>query len=468
MIYLDISRLIRRIKVQTPTGIDRVEYEYARYFLTRSGRYVAQVSNKIVEVPTWFVREIIDAFGDRWNNGAEPDTLIENKVNLFFKYHSKNEIRDVKETYLIQIKNLGIKDRIHKINSERESIEEYSGNFPWEIVRLGLLLIPGLIARFVSASTTKVGDKRLKGTINATSEKSLYLNVGHSGLEIVELFRNLKQENGMRLAFYIHDVLPISHPHLFKSDSSAKHMIAMKNVACTADYIFTNSEFTKKELERLVDGISVSEVLNIGVSALATRENNPASLRNGLVSIGTLEPRKNFLWLARTWLSFCNKYPNVVGSETLTIYGKKGWLDDGSYDELIRLANSSQHLQVLSGADDHQVNTSLGAARAYVSAAHVEGWGMPIAESLLFGTPVLVTDVAAHREVSQGIGSFFPVDDESAFEELVLKLFSESFLESEIFRTRNFVSWRWDEHFEKLNKNVSNPHNLGQCGCFSE
>ncbi|WHH52220.1 hypothetical protein QFA96_07595 [Pseudomonas sp. Ap32] len=141
---------------------------------------------------------------------------------------------------------------------------------------------------------------------NKVFENSCYLNVGHTGLEKRALFQHVKG-SGVQVALYLHDLLPMTHPHLFVEGTDKTHKVRMDNMAAFSDLIFANSFYTKEKFEELYGKSSVAGVLEIGSQELTKKPVIAADQRRNFVSIGTIEPRKNYLWLARAWDSYCQK-----------------------------------------------------------------------------------------------------------------------------------------------------------------
>ncbi len=259
----------------------------------------------------------------------------------------------------------------------------------------------------------------------------------------------LKTRQDVTIVAYVHDLLPMTHPHLFPEKDLSKHATRLKNIKDSASAILVNSNFTKEQFEEHFGAGSVRGVLEIGTPAAPARSwaNHQ---RNGFVAIGTIEPRKNYIWLVKAWLEFARAHPDHVQDERLTIFGKPGWLPEESNQELLSLIESSDNVEIVSGASDERVLDRLASARAYVTAAEVEGWGMPLAEALGIGTPVIATDIPAHREVTQGCGRFYAHDNVEDFLVLLRDCFDADAYREMITEVSKFQPWSWSSHFGRL------------------
>lgn len=456
MIYLDITRLLSRLDAPSPTGIDRVELEYAKHFLARDAGFVVQSGDNLFQLPFWLAEAFVSQIDARWRSGAVVDEALLKAVDVVKRGAMPGaRARSGIERFFDSLKGRSLRERWRLVAAERAYIKGMSKGVPVQVSIGAVALFPWLFERiFVPGAKT---DKRTPSIyLSAVDEDHRYVNVGHSGLEKDEFYRNLKQGGGFHVSIYLHDILPISHPHLFVEGEDVKHRRRIDNVLKYADEVLVNSHFTKSELAKGFRYSGDMEVLEIGVSGVdagrADRSANEGVERAGFVSVGTVEPRKNYLWLVRAWLAFCHKYPDLVGEERLVIYGKRGWLSDGQMAELDAVVAGSPHVEIASGVNDEGLAQALRGARAYLTAAEVEGWGMPLAESLSLGTPVIASDVPAHREVTQGCASYFEYNDADAFERELLRCFDQDGARHMAETVQAFRPWSWQCHFERFDR----------------
>jgi hypothetical protein len=78
MIVLDLSRLLSRAGIATPTGIDRVELAYARHALTGERPYCFAAINAagaIGILPQTDAAQFIAGLGAIWRDGATPSRV---------------------------------------------------------------------------------------------------------------------------------------------------------------------------------------------------------------------------------------------------------------------------------------------------------------------------------------------------------------------------------------------------------
>jgi glycosyltransferase involved in cell wall biosynthesis len=129
-----------------------------------------------------------------------------------------------------------------------------------------------------------------------------------------------------------------------------------------------------------------------------------------VICVGTLEPRKNHLALLyaaeRLWrdgLTF-----------QLLLVAASGW-DNEVSAAIKHLQRAGRLITMRYSPPDLEVEAAYRAARFTVLVSLHEGYGLPVAESLAWGTPVITCNYGSTREIAAGGGAFLidPRDDEA-------------------------------------------------------
>jgi glycosyltransferase involved in cell wall biosynthesis len=126
------------------------------------------------------------------------------------------------------------------------------------------------------------------------------------------------------------------------------------------------------------------------------------------VVLGTIEPRKNHLLLLNLWgrLATTTERP-----PRLIVIGARGWENEQVVDMLERSRRLRGVVDENNRASDSQVKFQLRNARALLLPSFVEGFGLPIAEALALGVPVICSDIPAFREVGGDVPDYLdPLD----------------------------------------------------------
>jgi glycosyltransferase involved in cell wall biosynthesis len=186
------------------------------------------------------------------------------------------------------------------------------------------------------------------------------------------------------LVVTVHDVAVFREPGAFPPWTRTYSRLVVPRALAAAARIVAVSEFTASELERLL-GVPREKVRVVGnaVDEAFTAE-GPAAEGDYVLAVGTLEPRKN---LARTI-----EAARSLGIE-LRVVGARGW---GG----VRAAGPGVHW-LGEVADDELARLYRGAACVAYPSLY-EGFGIPVAEAMACGAPVVTSAGGATEEVAGG------------------------------------------------------------------
>lgn len=134
-------------------------------------------------------------------------------------------------------------------------------------------------------------------------------------------------------------------------------------------------------------------VVPLGVE-LPAAANGPARPRPYLLTVGTLEPRKNLHRLAEAY-----HRSGVCVTHDLLIVGRAAWDTPPS------------GVEVVSGLDDAELAAVYRGATALIVPSLYEGFGLPAVEAMQLGVPVVCSDIPALREVTGGHATYVDATD---------------------------------------------------------
>jgi len=171
------------------------------------------------------------------------------------------------------------------------------------------------------------------------------------------------------LVVTVHDLAVLRHPEWFRGWSRTYSQRAVPRVVRAADRLIAVSEFTKRELGDLlaVPPAKIRVVPN-AVEPVFTPE-GPKAEGEYVLAVGTLEPRKNLARIAA-----------AVDGE-LRVAGARGW---GGVEP-------PANVTWLGEVTDAELAALYRGARCLVYASLYEGFGIPVAEALACGCPVVTS-----------------------------------------------------------------------------
>lgn len=281
----------------------------------------------------------------------------------------------------------------------------------------------------------------------------LYLNVGHTGLNDPGL-QSWGDETGVRPVYFVHDLIPITHPQFCRDGEDQRHRARMLTVLKTGAGVIGNSQATINELEELarLEGVPCPPAVAawLGMSPLPSVTVTARPDRPTFVTIGTIEGRKNHLFLLKLW----EKLVAQLGSNAprLFVIGQRGWKSDEAIGLLERSAVLTDSVVEIGGCDDRTLATHLSSARALLFPSLAEGFGIPLVEALQLGTPAIVSDLPVFREIGQGVPELLDPLDEAAWERAILSYAEDdsSGRCAQLNRLKHFRSPTWKDHFERV------------------
>lgn len=222
---------------------------------------------------------------------------------------------------------------------------------------------------------------------------------------------------GWRNLYTIHDVIPLTHPELTRTDAAGLRR-RLDAILPHADGIVTVSEHSRGEIVRTL-GVSPDRVVNVGLAVDADVRGAgtlPAGLeRDGYYLFhGLAEPRKNLPRIVAAWRASGVARPLVIagpaGGETVDAPG------------LVRLPYLPR---------DALIGLIAG-ARALLFPSLAEGFGLPVAEAMALGTPVLTAAGGALEETAGGAALLVPPEDVGVIGAAIARLDRDDRLRSEL------------------------------------
>lgn len=241
---------------------------------------------------------------------------------------------------------------------------------------------------------------------------------------------------GWRNLYTVHDAIPLTHPGL-SPVAPARHRRLLDRIAASADTIVTVSRAAAGEIaaalvlppERITDCSQPVAVEDTASQPL------PGGLTAGryLLVCGSVEPRKNVARIIAAYRASGVALPLVVA-------GPDGWRSDtlaaalAATPGLVRLPYQSREAMV----------ALLARARALVMPSLVEGFGLPVAEAMVLGTPVVTSAGGALAETAGGAALLVDPLDTAAIAAAIVRIASDDRLCEELARTGRESSRRFD------------------------
>ena len=234
-----------------------------------------------------------------------------------------------------------------------------------------------------------------------------YINVSAHPLHLVARIGRMVERSGALFVPLVHDLIPLELPEYVPPPWTGQHRARLRTIARYADGIISNSQSTTASLSPYVPNLPIATV-PLGIRPLSPHP-APARAHPYFVMVGTIEPRKNHLMILHLWRRIVQELGPAAPH--LFIIGRRGWENEQIIDLLERSADIRQHVFETGMIPDGEMSRLVAGARALLMPSFAEGYGLPVAEALSLGVPVLCSDIGAHREVGKSVPEWLdPLD----------------------------------------------------------
>ncbi len=270
----------------------------------------------------------------------------------------------------------------------------------------------------------------------------------------------LLKEQGVKLAVYIYDIIPITHPQFCYEETTFLFMNYIGAHLLYADVVITSTQSTLDEVYHLMEQLGIKRKVSgfyswLGSDFTSKKQTEISELPQKVTEatkapyvlcVGTIEPRKNHAFLL-------DAFDKVLFEKKMNLVfaGKPGWNVE---DLLERIQNNPQYdkqLFHLTGLDDNAIEYLYQNALVLAFATYNEGFGLPMVEALERGTPVLASDIPVLREVGGDLCEYFSLKDTDEFVEKVCRyLEDKEAYAAQKNKISTYTSFTWEETAKRI------------------
>lgn len=216
------------------------------------------------------------------------------------------------------------------------------------------------------------------------------------------------KRDGVRIGAYVYDIIPVTHPEFCDEALVTDFSMAICELCAAADFILTISDATRIALTEFIseNGGRPIPMATVPLAHHLTRVADdavdwPDQLRRVkgkryVAYVSTIEGRKNHIYVVNVWRRLIAEGIDVPD---LVFVGRHGWKIGALTDILSATGNLDGRLHIAHNLSDGELNAVYANCEFSVFTSFVEGWGLPIGESLFHGRPCIASNTSSIPEV---------------------------------------------------------------------
>jgi len=417
-IVYDVTHLVARLAVEDPTGIDRVDLAFGRHFAefrhscifaSHYGRYSPRVMQPAM------LRQIVRQAEAGWREDLAIDA---------------DQTFCAVKTWLE-----GEKARKRGCNGEP--------------------------TRKKGPPVRALGDRlwslfsRFTGKTKPVPQNAIYLNIAEFWLEFPRYFEWLGPRQDVRPVFFVHDLLPLDYPEYFRPGYRVLFQRRFDTMAQWGAAFIVSTNVVRDRLcmaltaaQRPEVPIYVAPLPSPLASGGTAVPDNILFARPYFVLVSTVEPRKNHLLVLNIWRELAALGDNDIAR--LVLIGARGWEHEQVADMLDRCEAIRPYIFEAARLSSNALARLLAQAQALLMPSFDEGYGLPIVEALTLGTPVIASDTATFREVTQGCALLLSPLDGMGWQDAIMRLSKResSAWQAAKAKAAKFPAPNWDSYFQ--------------------
>jgi glycosyltransferase involved in cell wall biosynthesis len=312
------------------------------------------------------------------------------------------------------------------------------------------ILKPKPFAPTTSAANPNRGDKLL-----------IMADWHSSDHAFVDYVLELKQR-GVVLGQICYDMLPIITPQ-YSGHATDSFTNYVRKVYPVCDLVLAISNNTKKDIAEWLAGQNLNvpriEVFRLGDDFKMSEPLQPENIFTDaikkqddfLLCVGTIEARKNHALLYYTYKLAAQRN---IALPNLIIVGRRGWRSEDIYEIMKTDPITKSQFIFLENASDEELAWLYQNCKFSVYPSFYEGWGLPIAESITYGTPCVASNSSSMPEIAGDLIQYFS----PASADECLATISDMLLPGNIDKAKqklkSYNPISWDQTFEFIDKQI--------------
>jgi glycosyltransferase involved in cell wall biosynthesis len=434
-VLFDLTRLLSATGRSAPTGIERVEFAYARWLANAPSietHFVVTMNSRIRLAREKEVAGFLARQGATWQGGAQgfSETQAIDNVNAFLR-------RGSDAPHAPRFGYLPADER-----QRRKALRQVD---PKQRKRLLTTWAQQMAAEWSGAPVDPILRRR------GRKSPAIYLRASLDRMEHPGPIERLKRFDGVKMVTFCHDTIPLDFPEYVRPASAVQCGERVRTLAKYTDGVIVNSHYSAGQLKKHLGGYRPQ----IRVAHIGAEQDLPPLGANlppleavpYFLVVSTIEARKNHTLLFNIW----RRLAETMGDRApkLIVAGKRGWEAQAPIAMLDRAGSLSDHVYEAGAVPDAALDVLRRNALAVLMPSFVEGFGMPVTEALAVDTPVIASDIPVFREIVGDAADLIDPTDGPSWQRAIVEFAQPGSARraAAVERARAYVAPSWEQHF---------------------
>ncbi len=248
----------------------------------------------------------------------------------------------------------------------------------------------------------------------------IFLPDTYWSFNVLSIAGKYKTKKGAEIITLVHDIIPVTYPQFYDSLRVGEIIRGINEMAGRSGGFICNSGYCADELKNYLKKRRLFKQIDyfypgndLGEKRDAGR---PPSIRSDIKSIlehkntylmvGTIEPRKNHLFVLDIFEDLWNRGFSV----NLIIAGAPGWNCGNILKRFRNSKYAGNCLFVYNDINDAELEYLYKNSKALIAASLAEGFGLPLVEAAGCGINVFASDIPVFREIGKDYPVYFSPD----------------------------------------------------------
>lgn len=219
------------------------------------------------------------------------------------------------------------------------------------------------------------------------------------------------KSDGVSVGVYIYDLIPLTHPEYCDAHLVNDFALSLGDGLAVFDFVICISKYTAIEVNRYiaahgikpipVQSVTLAHVLNDAEASINKNEKWTKAIiglksKRFVLSVSTIEARKNHAYLIMVWRLLIQQGVDVPD---LVFVGRQGWRVNDLIEQLRATDYMGGRVHILHDLSDDELETLYRNCLFTAFPSYVEGWGLPVGESLAHGKLCVASNTSSIPEV---------------------------------------------------------------------